>query len=96
MVEILIKVLALLGACVVAFMLGLLFSKLYNKIKDWFNEKARERRKILSAKHKIKIPVYCCECENWGSSKKPNKPGCPMSNYWTGEYEYCSRGTKEK
>lgn len=96
MLDILIKFLAFWGACTIALILGLIFSKLYDMFREWISDKARKRRRALSAKHKIKIPVYCCECEEWGKSKSPNKPGCPMKGYWTGEYEYCSRGTKEK
>lgn len=96
MLDILIKFLAFWGACVIIFMLVLLLSKFYDKFRNWAEKKARERRKILSAKHKIKIPVYCCECKHWIDERRINGIGCPMEGYMTGEYEYCSRGTKEK
>ena len=91
-------VMFLAGVGGVTLCIGLVLLAMLMKIKisdclaDW---KIKRKRKLFS-KHQVKIPLYCCECEKWGGAKEVNKHGCPMANYVTGEFDYCSRGTKEK
>lgn len=94
--KIFIAFLAGLGGLVLFIGMVLGFILIKGKLSRRINKWKWKRKKGLHAKHKVKIPVYCCECDKWGGSKEPNESGCPMRNYCTGEFDYCSRGTKER
>ena len=92
--SIVIKFLAAIGAislCVVLIVFSVIMK---SRLQPKIDAMKLKRKRNLRSKHKIKISTFCCECENWGGEKEANKPNCPMRNYCTGEFEFCSRGVK--
>lgn len=93
-VEYLIYFMAFIGVGVSAVFLATLFVRIQDNLKDKFDEAKRKLRYRRKKLHKVKIPVYCYECENWNGGDKENYVACPMHGYYTGDVDYCSRGYK--